>query len=329
MGYLLVLVLLSTSLFGEWADFHQARYLEESAFFEAVAEELRQDKKLMKTIEHASSKSKFFFKREALGVVLKKRPRNNVKEVVAGEIAQLLDSDPALVRSYAMKVGKKEVVLQRLEPLVYGREGRGHPKEVVKRVSLVNYWKGHIQAYLLGLSDLVARNIGVSPDGKLRFFDNETAFKYCHTPTRTKLSFLSGFVAETFDWPHYRKKLDKKSARLLKRYIQSLSRFEAELPLWAAERAFAPPEGLLEALHNIRQFKIREGVTFRDLYGTLFPTLNLGLDKLNRLASSVLHRKVDHGSSLLLATRWIKHRKLDSRDYKDLQKWISAYVEKT
>lgn len=297
-------------------------------FFMAAKEQIAHDKKLTKKIARSRPSAKFNQTLPQYGVILKKRRHSNIREVWAWEVSQLLGSSAFVVPSYPMVIGDKTVVLQKLERFHHGREMRGHEARFIKKVALTCYWKAHIQAYLLGLADLVARNIGISPQGKIRFFDNELAFTYINVPEKNRRTFQSGFLCESLDWPQYREKLSKREAAHLSRFIQSFKQVEKNLRLYTAFRPFAVPEGLAYRLKRIRSFSIKEGATFRDLYGHLFPTLDPGLDKLNKLVRSILNKKVDHGSSLLFACRWFKHFELTEKEQKALQAWIDTYVSK-
>ena len=190
------------------------------------------------------------------------------------------------------------------------------------------YWTAHLQAYILGIGDLLGRNIGVNLDGRIRFFDVEASFRYAEEILRLSNSVRIGFVAESFDWPQYRAPLDKKTAENLRAFVEKLSSFEEKASIYQECRGLhVLTDALLFRLEKIRAFPFVEGQSFRDFYGYAYPTINAGLDDLNRIVSRIYKRKVDHGASLIFISQHIEKTKLSSEERRDIEDWISKYVD--
>lgn len=195
-------------------------------------------------------------------------------------------------------------------------------------MTLETYWKAHLQAYILGMSDLASANIGVNKKGMIRFFDNEACLIYYNRAFRTSMSFSNGFISQSFDWPHYRTPLDKKTALKVKNFILGFAHFEENLNKYLQLRPLKILEtGLKYRLDQVRNFSIEEGASFCDFYATLYPQMSPGLDQLNKIAGKIMHRTVDHGSALFFACKRIKHYQLSEEDRAAIQLWIKTYID--
>ena len=209
--------------------------------------------------------------------------------------------------------------------------GRGDeempPSYEIKKVSIETYWKAHLKAYLLGLGDLLGRNIGISPDGKIRFFDAEYCFFYKNHVHQSGEVIGMGFLAESFDWPQYRDPLDKKTAESLRAFVQGLGSLEENFSLYEHLRTVSLfTEGTYERLQKVRTFLLEEGKTFRDFVGFLYPSIDPGLDQLNQIVGRIYKRKVDHGASLIFLSQHIVKYKLSQEQRREVREWVDYYV---
>lgn len=338
-----LLLLLSTPLQADWnQDFdHQTKllteeipsfkspeYINQYAFFMKARETLLHDQEVQKKIAATDEGTKIIFLEKDKNLVLKKRRNQHIHELYAWELSLLLGSLEFFVPSFPVEIDGKRVIVQKLEPFAYGK-GRGeiHTDKNLRKVTLETYWKAHIQAYLLGHCDLAGRNIGISPDGKIRFFDNESCLTYRNIPTRNEFTFSSCFISQSLDWPHYRRPIDEKTAKELETFVQSFSDVEKQIHIYMKNRSMSLNEpGFLYRLERIRSFKIAPGSTFRDLYGALFPRMSPGLDELNRIVEKIIKQPVEHGTALFFITRKMKKYTLSLEDKAEIQRWIDTYI---
>ncbi len=262
-------------------------------------------------------------------VILKKRAHNGIREVYVWELSYLLAVSEFIVPSFPVAVADKVVVIQKKETFTFAdKETRTPPKALMAKVSLENYWRSHLAAYILGLGDLVGRNIGINPNGKIRLFDTESSLKYHNAPWLSEPSFKVGFLMESFEWPQYKTPLDKGTASSLEEYIGSLSSFEEDLKTYREYRGFSFDEvGMHYRLDKVRSFLVEEGRSFRDFFSFLYPKLSEGLDELNNLVSSILGREVGDGSSLFFICQRQDPSKLSSKQKEAMKKWQRRYVE--
>jgi hypothetical protein len=315
-------------LIGEIPEF-QGKYQESYATFAEIRTALLKDFLLNKQIAASLEDQRMVLLRPRDGLVIKKRANNNIYELFAWELSYIFHGEEFLVGSFPLEVSGKRIIVQQMEPFFFKKEYvmEAAPKEV-KKVTVEEYWKSHLLAYLLGLADLVGQNIGVNPLGHVRFFDMEASLQYNNKPHRTTKSFKPGFVSQSLEWPQYRMPLDKKTAARLQKFVASLDRVEENLNKYIACRKVSVHlDGMLFRLNKVRDFLIKEGRTFRDFYGFIFPQIDPGLDELSAIASDILKKKIDHGSSLILICRWIDRYNLSGAQKQAIENWIATYID--
>jgi hypothetical protein len=340
----LFILLTSRLLWGDWNEEFDANtrllleafpcletkeYEEAYARFSCYRESLLQDPVFTSVMKESVRKDKILVLKQAEGFVVKKRTDDCINELFVWELSLLMGTPSYILPSFPLEIGNKKVIVQQIEPFVFGRKKTKVPmKPNLKRVSAVTYWKAHLQAYLLGLSDLVGRNIGVNEEGQIRFFDIEGCFNYRNFPARTESSFHAGFVSHSLDWPHYRKRLNKKEARELESFIQSLEGLEEKIGAYQFFRPLSlDGKGFLERLEKVQTFSLQEGKSFCDFYGFLYPKLSPGLDELCEIIEPILGRKVGHGSALMFSSRLGPKHKLSLKQKRALQQWVEQYVD--
>ena len=301
----LLLFLFSSSLFSGWNEMfdqeskaafqvlsplHTPSYREQYAFFTKAREKLVHDRKLQEQIAASKASEKFHFHRKNEGLILKKRRNNHIHDFFAWEISYLLKSPQYISPSFPVDIGGKRLIIQKVEAFDAGSEKTDeHSPSSIQKVSLETYWRAHLLAYLLGLADLAGRNIGISPEGLIRFFDTEISLCYFNTPTKTETSFTLGYVLQSFDWPQYRTPLDRTTAENIKTFVRSLAHVEHDIHLYLTHRQlFFPEEAFAYRLAKVRTFPFKEGTTFRDFFGSVFPRISGGLDELNRLTQKIV-----------------------------------------
>ena len=319
----------SNSLLQKLPELQNSAYFDNWMFFIHAREKLLDDRILTKKLEDATSEERLLIKREDLGVIIKKRPSNHIHDLFPWELSYLMGLPAYVLPAFALEIGGKKVIIQKLEDFESGnKHGGGYAKNSVKKVSLETFWKAHLQAYILGLADLPLANIGINPSGLIRFFDNEASLHYDNNITKMNGSFAMGYYCQSFDWPQYRLPLNKKIVAKLKKFIKGLDGFEDKFQRYLQYR----PNDLLQAeldkrLLNVRKFRLEEGITFRDFFGSLYPRLSTGLDELNRLVSGILNRPIDHGTSIFFVCRWMKTYPLAHHDKQKLEQWIADYID--
>jgi hypothetical protein len=310
---------------------HTKTYEDFYGTFTQLRKMLLKDASLRRQLAAATSQQRIIFLKPREGLVVKKRASNRLHDFFSWELANLFGVDDYVVPSFPVEIAGKKVIIQKMEPFTFGQGKMQMPSSfIIKKIHLVTYWKAHFAAYLIGLGDLVGKNIGVSSEGVIRFFDLEYSLHYCNKPARTNRSFKTGFSPQSLEWPQYRYRLDQKSAENLREYVHSLDGVEEKLKLYLEGRKLPfefDMEGFLQRLQNIRLFALEEGKSFRDFYAFLYPKLSPGLDFLTRIAESIFHQKVGHGSALVLICRRLEKQNVSSEDGKELEKWIHTYVD--
>jgi hypothetical protein len=307
----------------------RSHYLKECEHFKHIRKSLVKNTSLIKTLQKSDPAKKLRIQHKKLGIIIKKRRNNHIHDFFVWELAHLLGSDKYVLPAFPMEIGGVRVVVQKLEPFEVGDiEGGGYSKSTLKKISLETYWKAHIQAYILGLSDLASANIGVNSKGIIRFFDTEASLIYYNTPFKTDFSFSTGFICQSFDWEQYNTPLDRGTAEKLNDFVQTLYDYEDDLRRYEAIRPVRIlGEGVERRLEILRDFDFREGVCFRDFFAAVFPRLGIGLPELNQLVNRIIQRDVGHGSTLFFTCRGIKKVALKPHEKKDLDKWITTYIE--
>lgn len=341
--YIILSVCFFTSLFGDWNEKfdRQSRFLSEQIeefrgeyqeiykSFMKMRKGVLKDFLLHKQISMTALDQRMILLRPKEGFVVKKRSNNSILELFTWELSYLLGGSGFLVPSFPIELSGKKVILQKMEPFTFNKDKvmEDIPKEA-KKVSVEEYWKAHLQAYLLGLGDLVGQNIGINALNHIRFFDAESSLHYQNTVERTTRSFKPGFICQSLEWPQYKEPLDQKTAANLRRFVDSMSFLEVKLEKYLFYRpAPVDVDGLLFRLEKVRTFLLQEGVSFRDFYGFLFPKIAPGLDELSSIASDILQRKVGHGSALILICRWIDRHELSNAQRQRIENWIVRYVD--
>lgn len=304
-------------------------YQEQYEKFIQIRKQVLKDLLLQKQIGATREDQRMILLRPRDGLVVKKRASGNIYELFAWEFSYLFHGSEFLVPSFPIEISGKRVVVQEMEPFTYKKDKvmAEAPKEV-KKISLEEYWRAHLLAYLLGLADLVGQNVGVSPIGHIRFFDMESSLQYTNIPHRTTRSFKTGFVSQSLEWSQYRESLDAKTASRMRKLVQSLENIEEKLDKYIACRGVSVYlEGLLHRIEKVRGFSFEEGKTFRDFYGFIFPQIDEGLDELSAIASDILGKKVDHGSALILICRWMDQYNLSAKQKQAVENWIATYID--
>ena len=305
--------------------FQTTPYIEQYRFFMNARKALLKDAKIQKKVlKTAPEKKKLIIKKEEK-LIIKKRRNNHIHDLYVWELSHLLNAAPAcIVPSFPIDLGGKRAIVQQIESLQYGDTT---PAEALQKIPLENYWKSHLVAYLLGLSDLAGRNIGITSDGKIRFFDNEASFIYYNHPSRTARAFTSGFLSQSFDWPQFRQSLDETTATHLQQFVDNLADFEEKVRLYKTIRPLTfPEEGLAFRLQVLRKFPMKEGASFRDFYMTAFPDIAAGLTKLNEIVSSILKQKVGDGTTLFFTCRRMVPSQLQKEQLLAIHDWVHTYI---
>lgn len=319
----------SNALMQKVATLQNQTYFQQYVFFYDMREKILANQELRRKVKHEESGNKLIYFDKQNKLVIKKRRNNHIHELFAWELSFLLGSSEFVAPSFPMEIAGKRVIVQRQEPFEIGSGNLSRPRDAtLALVTLETYWKAHLQAFLLGLGDLAGQNIGVSPEGVIRFFDNEASFIYHNEPFKTDDSFSMGFICQSFDWPHYRMPLDRKTAESLRNYIGSLDGLEENLKIYSLCRQFPfPNEGFLSRLQKVRNFAYREGATFRDFFGTVFPQISPGLDDLTETVGQFLGYKIDHGTMLFFICRHMKKQDVPLRTKSVIKNWVDKYVK--
>ena len=299
------------------------------SFFQSSREKILHDHQLLHTFTATTPAKKFHFASPKYSLMLKKRRNNHIHDVYAWEVSYLLKASQYLSPSFPVEIATHRIVIQPIEKFEVGKgKSEAHSPATLQKVTLETYWKAHLTAYLLGLADMAGRNIGVTLDGTIRFFDTEISFCYFNTPIRTETSFTSGFILQSFDWPHYRQPLDPSTTKKIRAFIQALDHVEKDLAIYRKYRPLAiPEEGFLTRLNLVRTFPLKEGLSFRDFFGFTSPKMSSGLDQLYRIVNGIVKRKGDHGSTLFYTCRWMKNQSLTPEQHAAIHHWIDEYIQ--
>lgn len=306
-------------------DVDSTKYIEDCKFFRGLRTKCLQNRELLRRISSMkiAQKELIFLSRE--NVVLKKRSNDNLCELFAWEISTLLGCDSCVVPSFAMEIAGKKVVAQRLEPFSVTKVPM---RSLLQKVSLGTYWKAQLQAYLIGVKDLMGKNIGITEAGEIRLFDLESCFCYQNHPCKHSNAFHTGFLMQSFMWPQYYQPLDETSLDSLKSFLELLYLIEERILLYLKHRSFSLDlHGFTYRLNKIRNFNWETGQSFDDFYRFLFPRVALGLPCLNEIIGRSIQKKVDGVEALLFLRKGYKKEKLSSSARKDLKKWIDAYID--
>ncbi len=321
----------SRSLWQALPELQRGEYFGYYSYFEQARKELLADSSVTRQFHDVAAEDKLQIFDEERSLVIKKRLHHKIYELFAWEVSLLLGAPEFIVPSFPVEIKKQKTIFQVAELFVIGEGGLQQIPHVsfVKKVSLIDYWKAHWLAYIMGMGDLVGQNIGINAKGVIRFFDVESSFRYQNCPVKTEKSFKPGFIMESFEWPQYRASLKKKQVLELRAFVESLYGIEDKLRIYFEHRPFSISwEGIGYRLEKIRSFLVQEDLCFRDFYGFLYPHMSEGLDELNGIVSSILDKKVDHGSAIIFASRRYEHyKKCSDKEKKMLQKWISTYVD--
>ncbi|MES2200481.1 MAG: hypothetical protein V4489_10010 [Chlamydiota bacterium] len=310
-------------------ELQKETYIHSYEDFLQIRNPLLQDQSIRKKMAYTSLENKLTLLTSSDRVVIKKRRNNHIHELFAWEVSCLLGVSDYMLPSFPLEIEGKRAILQAKEQFSYGKGKMELPSlSLLRTVSLEGYWRAHFCAYLLGIADLVSKNIGIGEDGKILFFDAEVSFSYQNKPFRTKEGFSTGFIMASFEWPQYSRPLDAKMCKSLQDFVARLSNIEDTLRLYEELREFSfLGEGLADRLDKVRSFALEEGKTFEDFFCFVYPKLGPGLDKLSRRVSRILQKKVGHGASLMFMTRDIHRHKLSPENKASLEKWLDTYIE--
>ena len=308
-------------------------YARERSEFKTIRTKLLKSKSLVNKIQKMDLMEKALIKKKSLSVIVKKRNNHHIHDLYPWELSFLLGSNAYITPSFPMEIGGFRVIVQKLEPFEFGERisgrdmGGGYSKNTIEKVSLETYWKAHLQAYIVGLSDLVVSNIGVNSKGIIRFFDNEACLIYYNAPFPRVNTFSTGFICQSFDWDQYRKPLDSKTAFVIQDFIRGLGNFEESLKIYCRIRNIALSfDAVRHRLNILQNFPVREGTTFQDFFAAVFPKMSPGLDGLCNIVSRLLHKPVGHGTALFYATRHAKKKLPPPEMQAALTTWVNTYV---
>jgi len=260
-----------------------------------------------------------------------KAPGSNINELYFWELSIVLSLNNYVVPSIPFEISTKKIIIQKLENLTQGSYLTTPSSSVTKKVSLEDYYRAHLLAFVLGATDLSGGNIGITPTGMIRFYDNENTFTENHPIRKTALSFNVPFVSLAFDWPQYRKAIDSELSFKLKSFVSFLKDKKDEIMAYSKIRNI--PENVIMDLFDridlLNRFNFSEETAFVDLMRFIYPQLFSGLPELNIIVSKILNRTVDHGISLFFVTRMLKPERLSDEDRAALDSWIERYISDT
>jgi hypothetical protein len=318
----------TTLMVQQLTPLQNANYLDMYEFFKGVRADLLNDHEVVRQIKNWSMDEKLMIQKENLNVIIKKRRNDKFNDLYPWELSYLTNSHAYILPSFPMEIGGKIVILQKLESFQIGSIDMGHELNVVNKVSLKTYWRALLQAYVLGIGDLVSPNIGVNQKGIIRFFDNESCLVYNNTPFRNANTFKLGFLCQAIDWPQFHVPMDAKTAKVVQEYVWSFcNSFEENMKTYLSFRSVnISDEGLKIRLEKLKTFEFSEGKTFNDFHSFIYPRMNKGLDKLSRIVSNILKIDVGSGVSLFFVTRRMKRYALTPDENASIQKWIDRYV---
>ena len=329
----------TNQLIQELPQLQNEDYLQNHHYFMQARQKLLKNGDLRARLSSADASDKFMIQMDHLDLMLKKRKRDRIQDLFAWEMSYLLGSNVYFLPSFPLEMGGKKVILQRLEvfelePSVAGGSSftRDQFKKKVRKISLETFWKAHLHAYLVGMYDLTARNIGVNSKGNIRFFDNESCFHYSNAVEKFRGGFKMDYKCQSFDWPQFVAPLDKQTVRKIRSFIRDLAGCEKKMHTYLLHRypdfslEFSEAE-LGQRLENIRNFQVDEGTTFRDFFGFLYPQMSPGFEELVQIVQSLLGPHVGYGTALWFMYRWVDTHPLSSQDKQKLKRWVRSYVD--
>lgn len=310
------------------APLQNADYVDTYKFFKKVRAKLLNDNELVQKIQNWKMDDKLMISKKDLNIIIKKRRNNKMHDLYPWELSYLTNSNAYILPSFPIEIGGKIVILQKLESFQVGSIDMGNDPMAIDKVSLKTYWRALLQAYILGIGDLVSPNIGISDKGIIRFFDNESCLVYHNTPFRCADTFRMGFVCQAIDWPQYRIPMDANTAKIVQEYVNSFcNNFEENMNIYLAFRPVdVITEGLQVRIDKLRSFEFSEGKTFDDFHEFIYPRLNKGLDQLSKIVSNILKVDGGRGMSLFFVIRRMKKYPLTPEENATIQKWIDRYV---
>ena len=340
---LFFLVHLSTPLQADWNEdfdrtsafltqsiptFQHIQYQKQYSEFKKIREKLVHDKDLIKKLQATALYTKVLITKKELSIIIKKRKNHHIHDLYPWEMSYLLESNAYITPSFPMEIGGVRVIVQKLEPFEFGNKyGGGYSKGTIKKISLETYWKSHLQAYILGLSDLAVSNIGINKKGIIRFFDNEACLIYYNTALNKDTYFSSGFMCQSYDWPQFDTPLDEATAHRLQEYIHTFINLENKLRAYFSIRVVTFPFDQLQyRIRMVQNFKIQKGISFRDFFAVLFPDIEKGFDELHTIVSDMLQRRAGYGTSLFYASRYIKRNLLPEKTKTRIKEWVHTYI---
>ena len=343
--WIVVLLCFAQSLFAGWneefdeqslalaeqIEEFQGQYLEQYEVFSQVREEFLLDADLKKMTFRSKEEDKFLMAKVREGWIVKKRRLQNVGECFTGELSCLLGAFGVIPPAFPMEIGGKLVVVQKMDSFTLAKKKtKMPPKLVLQSVSLEEYWKAHLVAYILGLGDLVGRNVGVTAEGEIRFFDTERCFRYQKKIERDQLRVHISFVSQSLDWPQCRMPLTERSWKEVLKFVRQLSTVREKIFTYCHYRNLPTvAEDLLYRLDKVCAFPLEKGKSFYDFYAFLEPGPLQGMDKLSAIISPILGRKAGLGSSLFFLVSTNKKHAISFEQREKIEQWIEEYIEES
>jgi len=301
--------------------------------FVLFRDELSSYPSLYKQCAKADKEEKWMYMLPREGWVLKKRRRDNVNEVWTWELSCLLGTGTRVLPAFVLEMGDNAIVAQQMERFVFGeKKTKIPPRRLLRSVSVGEYWKAFLMAYILGFHDLVGRNIGITPQGQIIFFDTESAFRYdIETKRVGPIQISCAFIAQAFDWPQAQMILRGQDLLGVQEFVSELSLFKERIERYVQGRTLVfSLEQILERVQTVEQFfqqAWQHEVCFYDFYAFIEPRFMQGFSELCVLLSSIMERDVALGSALFFLSRQAKRYKLSHRDQEKLHAWIEKYVD--
>lgn len=305
----------------------EEKYLFPYQIFLQTREQLLNNRSFKKKMAQTSLDEKLTLLMDPM--IVKKRRNDHIHELFAWEFSCLIGASAYMIPSFPIEMEGKKAILQSRSRFIFGKGKTDLPPSVaLRKVSLEGYWKAHLCAYLLGIGDLVAKNIGINEKGDICFFDAEVSFVYQNIPHRSGVSFSTGFIAHSFEWPQYFGKLITQDVQSLQEFVAELAHLEELLRTYEELRGFPIlSEHFMYRLEKIRNFPIKEGVTFQDFFGFIYPRLGAGLNSLTSIVNGILKKKVGPGTTLMTACRLLHRYDLTSEQKRALEKWMKTYID--
>jgi hypothetical protein len=345
MLWLLSLLFLATgSLSGDWND----KYLDQSkqiasliphpdhrAFYEAKVAQFSmlkghflQDKEIRRLFAKGKKEERRVCPWNGVPFVLKWRVENIIHEAYTWDLSLLLGMPEYVVPSYPIESSDRRAVIQDFIVFPQVKVMASPPPELVAQVSLRDYWRAHLLAFLLGMNDLSGANIAVLEGGIPSFFDNESALYPFDPVKKNTLSFRLPYISVAFDWPQFNEPIPAALADEVESYLHT---FIPRLPgLFEYGRIRHVQELVYRVVYRMRialGWKIRPGMTFADLYRQIFPRMMEGYPEMRDFVFSCVGHPIGVGSTFFFTTKDARHFTFTPEQKEWLNSWIAKYIE--